>query len=59
MRKCSKPGANVREKNGKLQKCHPKMNLCRKFDPNGTMGKCSKLGGNVWWEGEFRGGGDF
>ena len=26
-------------------KCKPTMNMCSKFHPNGTIGKCSKSGG--------------
>ena len=38
----------------KPHKCHPKLNLCRKSNPNRKMGKYSKIGGIVFWE---RGGG--
>ena len=38
-------GENSRKKNN----LHPKMNLCRKFHPNWTMGKFSKIGGMVFW----------
>ena len=33
---------------------HPKMNLCKRFHPNSTMGKCSKIGGEFGGGGEFR-----
>ena len=35
----------------KLHKFHQKSNLCSKFYPNRTMGKCSKSWGKVWMEG--------
>ena len=55
MGKCSNRRANVwgerqgiqgkfRRKKFKCDKCHPKLNLCRKFHPNPTIGKCSKSG---------------
>ena len=63
MGKCSKIGGMVFGEEGnledgggeenfeikcKLHKCHPKMNLHRKFHPNRTMGKCSKTEGIVF-----------
>ena len=43
-------GEEFREKKCKPHKCHPKMNLCSKFHPSWTKGKCSKSRGNVWGE---------
>jgi len=40
-----------REKKRKRHQLHTKMNTCRKFLPNRTIGKCSKSGRNVWREG--------
>ena len=44
------------EKKCKRNKCHLKINLCSKFHPNRTMGKCLKSRGNIWGEqgSEFR-----
>ena len=67
-RKALKNSGNGLKKKGikkkcKCHKCHPKMNLCRKFHPNRTKGKCSKNRGNgIGGRGEFRrgeGGGEF
>ena len=64
MGKCSKIGGMVFGKKGggnfdlrkcKRHKCHPKMNLYRKFYPNWTMGKCSQIEGM----GGIRGRGNF
>ena len=51
-------GGKFREKKCKSHKCDLKLNLHRKFNPNRTMVKCSKIGGMVFWflgdAGEFR-----
>ena len=52
-------GGRISRKKCKRHKCHPKLNLRRKFHPNRTMGECSKTEGMVFEEeGEFVGGGD-
>ena len=35
-------GEKLKKKKCKRHKCHPKMNLCRKFHQNQTMANCSK-----------------
>ena len=40
-------GGSFDKKKYKRHKCHSKMNICRKFHPNRTEGKCSKIRGMV------------
>ena len=50
------------EKKYKRHKCHSKMNLCKKFHPNRTMGKNSKIEEMIFGKGgggEFGGGEEF
>ena len=46
-------GGDFEEKKCKGYKWHPKINLCRKFQPNRIMGKGSKIGGMVFGKGRW------
>ena len=39
---------NIEKKKCEHRKWQTKLNLCRKFHPNRTMGSCSKMRGKVW-----------